>query len=166
MQRFSILVAILLLFGCEEDPTPAPPPDPEPPGREKTATYATECRTDVDNATVYIPEGTEWSGLPRPEVGDTIALFAPDSSCVGFRAWDSTGAALAAANRSAVMGAPGLDRGDPITFEVYIRAKDRAFRSRPSFVSCLDTGVPVCEDSNAYRDGAFFEVRRLSVPNP
>ncbi|MCS3642961.1 hypothetical protein [Salinibacter ruber] len=72
-------------------------------------TYAEECITNVDNATVHVPS-TANPALPDGTpvaAGDTIAVYTADGMCAGYGVWtDGEGATLAAAGSDSIDVSP------------------------------------------------------------
>jgi len=138
-------------------------PPGEVPGREKPGAYAT-CMSSVYNATLHVPEAAEWYGVAGPSVGDTIAVYSPDGTCVGSGPWTPEGATLAVAGTDSLAGTPdGLAAGEKMTLELYVADAKRAYpMTEVTWASCDTVSVggqstEICAEG-AYERGAYYEV--------
>lgn len=126
-------------------------------------TYAEECITNVDNATVHVPSAaapTLPDGTPVA-AGDTIAVYTADGTCAGYGVWtDGEGATLAAAGSDSIDVSPdGYASGASLQFEIFDVTKGTAVDvdSAAAFSSCSEVDVPVCAEG-VYEPGTFHQV--------
>ncbi|WP_263784477.1 T9SS type A sorting domain-containing protein [Salinibacter grassmerensis] len=126
-------------------------------------TYAKECITNVDNATVHVP-ATAAPALPDGTpvaAGDTIAVYTAGGTCAGYGVWtDGNGATLAAAGSDSISVSPdGYASGASLQFEVFDVSEGTAVAvdSSATFEACSGVGVPVCAEG-VYDPGTFHQV--------
>ncbi|WP_103029004.1 T9SS type A sorting domain-containing protein [Salinibacter altiplanensis] len=125
-------------------------------------TYAVECVTNVDNATVHVPAEPAPSlpdGTPVA-AGDTIAVYTDEGTCAGYGVWmDGEGATLAAAGSDSIDVSPdGYASGASLQFEVFDVSEETAVDLGPAaFAACEDVGVSVCAEGD-YADGTYHTV--------
>jgi len=138
-------------------------PPGEVPGREKPQRYA-RCMSSVYNATLHVPEAAQWYGVAGPSVGDTIAVYSPDGTCVGSGPWTPEGATLAVAGTDSLAGTPdGLAAGERMTLELYVADAKRAYpMTEVTWASCDTVSVgegatEICAEGG-YERGAYYEV--------
>ena len=133
-----------------------------PTAEGQTFTYAEECISKVDNATVHVPaEADSLPGGTPVEAGDTLAVYTAQGTCAGYGVWDADkGATLAAAGSDSLdVSADGYSAEDSLKFEVFDVSKGSAVDvgSDVTFASCDSLGIPVCAEG-AYEDGTFHQV--------
>ena len=126
-------------------------------------TYATECVSNVDNATVHVPAGADPSlpGGTPVAAGDTLAVYTADGTCAGYGVWQSgSGVTLAAAGSDSIaVSEDGYASGASLQFEVFDVSEGTAVDvdSAAAFASCDSVGVPVCAEG-VYEPGTFHQV--------
>ena len=147
-------VLVLLLGSCLLMPTAA---------SGQSFTYADECVTNVDNATVHVPAGADPSlpdGTPVA-AGDTVAVYTAGGTCAGYGVWQSgSGATLAAAGSDSIaVSDDGYESGASLQFEVFDVSEGTAVDvdSAAVYASCDSVGVPVCAEGT-YQPGTFHQV--------
>jgi len=152
--RPSFLVFALLLGAGVWLPAPA---------LGQTFTYAEECVTNVDNATVHVPAEADPSlpGDVPVETGDTLAVYTAGGTCAGYGVWtDAGGATFAAAGSDSIDVSPnGYAPDDSLRFEVFDESAGTAVDvgADVTLSSCENVGVPVCAEGS-YADGTFHRV--------
>lgn len=129
----------------------------------QTFSYAQECVTNVDNATVHLPADAAPSlpdGTPV-ESGDTLAVYTAQGTCAGHGVWeDGVGATFAAAGADSIsVSDNGYPAGESLKFEVFDVSQGQATQidSGISFASCGNVDVPICAEGD-YDDGSFHQV--------
>lgn len=133
-------------------------------GQDPNFTYS-KCRTNVDNATVHIPD--EASGTKNLTEGDTIAVY-NNGECVGSGVWEQQGITLAAAGKGGFDWGwfdGMLEEGDKIKYEFYIVEDDLAYRPLDvQYTSCENVNVPsdICRDDGKYSEDTFLKVSSIS----
>lgn len=155
MRNFLLLLAIFTLTGAIILlPSPA---------EAQTFSYAQECVTNVDNATVHLPSS---AAPPLPdgtpvESGDTLAVYTAQGTCAGYGVWEEeVGATLAAAGSDSISASDdGYPAGESLKFEVFDVSQEQATQidSGISFASCGNVDVPICAEGD-YDDGSFHQV--------
>lgn len=134
-----------------------------PAAAAQSFTYAEDCLTNVDNATVHVPPSVSLQ-LPSGDAvaaGDTVAVYTAEGRCAGHGVWsDSDGVTLAAAGPNAVdASTSGFASGEPLKFEVFDVSTGSAadVGTSASFAPC-DGDMPICRDDGAYATDTFHEV--------
>lgn len=140
----------------------------EPPGHPPEITYADECRTSVENATVHVPETanrTMLNGQTLTE-GDTVAAMAYESGtgeeiCAGYAVWDGSegGATLAAAGTNEFVD--GYVEGENLRLDAYDVSADRVFRLDPTWNESDTSNVGEIWAEGVYENGSFNQVAEI-----
>jgi len=134
-----------------------------PVAEGQTFTYAEECISTVDNATVHLPANADLSfpdGTPV-EAGDTLAVYTAQGICAGYGVWEEgEGATFAASGSDSLeVTEDGYTPEEDLKFEVFDVSAGNAADIGPAatFASCDSLGVPVCAEGG-YEDGTFHQV--------
>lgn len=128
----------------------------------QTFSYAQECITNVNNATVHVPADaapTLPDGTPV-EAGDTLAVYTEEGVCAGYGVWKEGGATFAAAGSDSVeMSTDGYSTGKSLKFEAFDVSAGAVAEvaSNVTFASCDSLGVPICAEGT-YGNGTFHQV--------
>jgi len=130
----------------------------------QSTTYAEDCLTHVDNATIHIP-ASDSLALPTGnlvESGDTLAVYTDQGDCAGYGVWqDSSGVTLAAAAEDSIdTSVGGYTDGEPLQFEVFDVSAGSAVEigTSVSYASCDDSGLAICRDDGSYDNGTIHQV--------
>jgi hypothetical protein len=133
------------------------------------SSYAQDCLTNVDNATVVVPTSTNLS-FPNGDqlsADDTLAVYTDDGVCAGYGVWaaDGTDLAFAAAGPNDVDAAQnGFASGEQLKFEAYDVSEETRvdLKSKVAYTSCSEVSLPLCQDDGSYQNGALFVLSALS----
>jgi len=154
--RVGSLVSALLALFCVSVSIPTPV-------LAQSFSYADECATRVDNATVHVPASGDVSlpdGTPV-EAGDTVAVYTDTGTCAGYGVWtDEAGVTLAAAGPATMDTAiDGFAEGEALKFEIFDVSGNRVadVDSTVRFSSCTSGDLPICREG-AYESGTFHQV--------
>lgn len=128
----------------------------------QTFTYAEECISKVDNATVHVPaEADSLPGGTPIEAGDTLAVYTAQGTCAGYGVWEEgNGTTFAAAGSDSLdITDDGYSIEEALKFEVFdvSAGKETDIGSGATFAPCDSLGVPVCAEGR-YEDGTFHQV--------
>lgn len=137
-----------------------------PPVLGQSFNYATDCVSNVDNATIYasaqdsltLPDG-------RPvEPKDTLAVYTTDRTCAGYGVWTESGVTLAAASPDSTTLMDGYSAGEQLRFEVFDVSEKTAtdLDSSVTYASCAESGLSLCRDDGVYASGTVHQVEGLA----
>jgi hypothetical protein len=125
-------------------------------------TYAQDCVSNVDNATVYV-SASDSLALPdgQPvEPKDTVAVYTADQTCAGYGVWTEGGVTFAAAGPDSMASSDGYSSGEPLKFEVFDVSEKTAtdLDSNVTYASCAGSVLSLCRDDGAYANGTVHQV--------
>ncbi len=126
--------------------------------------YAEECGTHVDNATIHASAGDS-PRLPNGhpvEEGDTLAAYTARGTCAGYGVWKENESTFAVANATDRQG--GYVEGEPLTFEVFDVSSGIAVDvdSSVTYVSCSEVVSSLCRDNGRYAPGTVHQIAAFS----
>ncbi len=141
------------------------------PGLAQSFSYADDCSTNPDNATVVVTADVD-PALPNGSSlapGDTIAVRNESGDCVGYRAWTSgeSAQAVAVAGSSSLPSlSSGMQNDAPLSFEVFDESKNEKvdIGRHVDYASCDSVELSLCRADGAYTDGAIFILEAFEPP--
>jgi hypothetical protein len=127
--------------------------------------HFTDCVTNTQNATIFIPESivTSLGDAAELETGDEIALYAEDGTCAGVTTWDGNSTAISAASGDEFNDyALGFDPEEPLKFKVWDASEDVVYDAGDE--GAIYTTCSICtHEDGLYRTDAIMEVGTLEA---
>lgn len=130
--------------------------------------YPDACISNVDNATVVIPQDADLTLENGTSLAaqDTLALRDSDGDCVGYGVWndDGTDLALSAAGSASIDEASsGYTEEASLSYEAYDASKETLvdLGDDVAYAACDTLAVAPCRDDGSYADGVVFVVEAL-----
>ncbi len=126
--------------------------------------YAEECGTDVDNATIHVSAG-ESVRLPNGasvEEEDTLAAYTTRGTCAGYGVWEENETTFAVADSTDQQG--GYLEGESLMFEVFDVSSGIAvdIDSSVTYASCSEAPTSLCRSNGRYAPGTLHQITGFS----